>query len=47
VPKVAVIILPPLILMAIFADFMALHDPEIGDPRQRREKRSTPWLVGR
>ncbi len=29
------VILLLLILMAIFADFMALHDPEIGDPRQR------------
>ncbi len=35
VPKVAVIILLLLIVTAIFADFLALHDPEIGDPRQR------------
>ena len=35
VPKIAVTILLLLILTAIFADFLALHDPEIGDPRQR------------
>jgi peptide/nickel transport system permease protein len=35
VPKIAVIILLLLIVTAIFADFLALHDPEIGDPRQR------------
>ncbi|MBM4314516.1 MAG: ABC transporter permease [Deltaproteobacteria bacterium] len=35
VPKGAVIIILLLIATAVFADFMALHDPEIGDPRQR------------
>jgi peptide/nickel transport system permease protein len=35
VPKGAVIIIFLLIATAVFADFMALHDPEIGDPRQR------------
>src|SRR3990172_6104297 len=34
-PKVPAIILFILILSAIFADFLALHDPEIGNPRQR------------
>ncbi len=34
-PKVPIIILFILILSAIFADFLALHDPEIGNPRQR------------
>ncbi len=34
-PKVPIIILFVLILSAIFADFLALHDPEIGNPRQR------------
>ncbi len=35
VPKGAVIIILLLIATAVFADFMALHDPEIGDPRLR------------
>src|SRR3972149_4471633 len=35
VPKFAVIILLLLIVTAICADFLALHDPAIGDPRQR------------
>ena len=35
VPKIAVTILLLLIVTAIFADFLTLHDPEIGDPRQR------------
>jgi peptide/nickel transport system permease protein len=35
VPKVAVIIILLLIVTAVCADFLALHDPEIGDPRQR------------
>jgi peptide/nickel transport system permease protein len=35
IPKIAVIILLLLAFTAIFADFLALHDPEIGDPRQR------------
>ena len=34
-PKAAVIILLLLIVTGICADFLALHDPEIGDPRQR------------
>jgi len=34
-PKIPVIILLILILSAIFADFLALHDPEIGNPRRR------------
>jgi len=32
VPKAAVIILLVLIATGICADFLALHDPEIGDP---------------
>jgi peptide/nickel transport system permease protein len=35
IPKGAVIIILLLIATGVFADFMALHDPEIGDPRQR------------
>jgi peptide/nickel transport system permease protein len=35
VPKVAVIIIFLLIVTAVCADFLALHDPEIGDPRLR------------
>jgi peptide/nickel transport system permease protein len=35
VPKGAVIIIFLLIATAVCADFMALHDPEIGDPRLR------------
>ena len=35
IPKGAVIIIFLLIATAILADFMALHDPEIGDPRLR------------
>jgi peptide/nickel transport system permease protein len=35
VPKGAVIVILLLIATAVFADFMALHDPEIGDPRLR------------
>jgi peptide/nickel transport system permease protein len=35
IPKIAVSILLVLIVTALFADFLALHDPEIGDPRQR------------
>jgi peptide/nickel transport system permease protein len=35
VPKGAVIIILLLIATAVLADFMALHDPEIGDPRLR------------
>src|SRR3989304_5962880 len=34
-PKVPVIILFILIVSAIFADFLALHDPEIGNPKRR------------
>jgi len=34
-PKVPLIILLILVASAIFADFLAWHDPEIGDPRQR------------
>jgi peptide/nickel transport system permease protein len=34
-PKVPIIILLIFVTSAIFADFLALHDPEIGDPRQR------------
>ncbi len=35
VPKVAVLIILLLIVTAVCADFLALHDPEIGDPRLR------------
>lgn len=35
IPKAAVIIIFMLIATAVFADFLALHDPEIGDPRLR------------
>lgn len=35
VPKVPIFILLILIVPSIFADFLALHDPEIGNPRQR------------
>jgi peptide/nickel transport system permease protein len=35
VPKAAVIILLVLVATGLCADFLALHDPEIGDPRQR------------
>ena len=35
VPKGAVIIILLMIATAVLADFMALHDPEIGDPRLR------------
>ena len=35
IPKVPVIILLVLVTSAVFANFLALHDPEIGDPRQR------------
>jgi peptide/nickel transport system permease protein len=35
IPRVAVIIILLLIATAVFADFLALHDPEIGDPRLR------------
>jgi peptide/nickel transport system permease protein len=34
-PKLPVIILFILVASAVFADFLAWHDPEIGDPRQR------------
>jgi peptide/nickel transport system permease protein len=35
IPKVAVIIILLLIVTAVCADFLTLHDPEIGDPRLR------------
>lgn len=35
VPKLAVIMILFLIFTAVCADFLALHDPEIGDPRLR------------
>jgi peptide/nickel transport system permease protein len=35
VPKTAVIVLLLLVVTGISADLLALHDPEIGDPRQR------------
>ncbi len=34
-PKLPMMILLILVTSAVFADFLALHDPEIGDPRQR------------
>lgn len=35
IPRGAVIVILLLIATAVFADFLALHDPEIGDPRLR------------
>jgi hypothetical protein len=35
VPKTAVNVLLLLVATGICADLLALHDPEIGDPRQR------------
>ena len=35
VPKVSLVILVMLFATAIFADLLPLHDPEIGDPRER------------
>ena len=34
-PKVYIIILFILVVAAIFADFLPLHDPEIGEPKER------------
>ncbi len=34
-PKLALLILLLLVFSAVFADFLALHDPEIGNPRLR------------
>ena len=34
-PKVPTVILLILIASAVFADFLALHDPEFGNPRER------------